>query len=264
MTALRVRDILALTDSLFPFDFAEKWDNCGLQIGSPDQIVEGIVVSLDPSAEAVEFTARSAAQLLVTHHPLLLKPLKQILLNEFVGKAVITAAKSDISIIALHTNLDAAPGGLNDEICSLLDLHSVTAPRGATCARIGFLSAPMALAEFADKVLKRFTLEHLSIIADDDRDVRKVFCACGSGMGYLENAVAEGADVMLTGDVRYHAALEAKTFNIPVLDAGHYGLERQCVPLLVGKLGQAFSDSGIQARLIPYNLQQNPFKILKP
>src|SRR5690349_4728203 len=122
MITPRVSDILGITNKIAPADFAESWDNVGLQLGDPVSQVSRIMVALDPGAAAVEAAIAAGCQLLITHHPFIFTPLKKISTTDETGRLAILAAKNDLSIISLHTNYDIAQGGVNDLLAERLGL----------------------------------------------------------------------------------------------------------------------------------------------
>jgi len=248
-----------IADRLFPFQEAEPWDNVGIQIGNPERLIDSVAFSLDPTPQTVEFAARNLCQLLVTHHPVLLEPVRSIRPDNLAGRTLLAAARLGVDIVSLHTNLDAAPGGLNDRLAGTMGLREVITPAPARCARLGRLPAALGVFELAGRVAESLKVPHVRIIAEADCSVQLVFCATGSGMGYLKEALEYRADVMLTGDVRYHAAREAIELGMPVIDAGHYGLEKMAINLLVESFQAQFSNMGLEVNCLPCDLEKEPF-----
>jgi GTP cyclohydrolase I len=250
--------ILEITDKLFPFTAAEPWDNCGIQIGDPNRIIHAIAFSLDPTPETVAFAVQHECDLLICHHPLFLEPVRSVTPENITGQTLLAAARSGVDIVSLHTNLDAAQGGLNDHLAALLHLENVVTPLPAACARFGRLSTPMGLFSFADKIAHDLAVGGVKVISTGDRGVETVFCVSGSGMGYLKEALAYSADVMVTGDVRYHAAREALARGMAVIDAGHFGLEKVAASLLLESLGKEFTQHGIEMVLFSCDIETEP------
>jgi GTP cyclohydrolase I len=251
--------IVEIADRLFPFHEAEPWDNCGIQIGDPDRSVNAIAFSLDPSPPTVHFAADHNCQLLITHHPVLLEPIRNILPDSVAGKTLLCAGRMGVDILSLHTNLDAASGGLNDEMAKVLGLEAVATPLGAPCARMGNLANPLSIDELAEKVRQAFGLSQLRLVGGRRQTVQKVFCVSGSGMGYLKEAKKNHADVMVTGDVRYHAARDAEDVNIAVIDAGHFGIERIAIPLMARSFQAQFREIGFDVKCFSSTLEEEPF-----
>ncbi|MBI5570778.1 MAG: Nif3-like dinuclear metal center hexameric protein [Desulfomonile tiedjei] len=265
MSVPTLSQIVEIADRLFPFESAETWDNCGIQIGDPHRSIRAVAFSLDATPQTVQFAADRSCDLLVTHHPVLLEPLRRIVPDNLSGRTLLRAARMDVDILSLHTNLDAADGGLNDELAALIGLQDVITPLPARCARLGCLSPPRTVRDLAGKILSDLGIESVRVIAETDPFVRRVFCVTGSGMGYLKDAMDHQADVLLTGDVRYHAAREAAEMGMPVIDAGHWALEKIAVPLLVRSFQGEFRVMGLDVACIGCNLEGEPFtNIYKP
>ncbi len=259
MDGIPLVEILRIADALFPFELAEEWDNCGLQIGDPSTVVGRIAFSLDATLKTVQFAADASCPLLVTHHPLLLEPIRRITPETYSGSILLKAAREGVNILSLHTNLDAAPGGLNDLVASLAGLEDVTIPEPARCARIGTLPTPTLMSDLVRRLTDTFALESLRVVGTGNAQVQRVFSACGSGMGYLGEAIRHNAELMITGDVRYHAAREALDMGINVIDAGHFGLEKFAVPLLAEKFREQFLRVGHRIECVECRLESDPF-----
>ena len=110
----KLRDIIEVLEALAPSSMAEDWDNPGLQVGDLSREIHTIFVALDPTFNAVQEASRHDAQLLLTHHPLIFKPISQIEKNGYPGDVIYEAVTKDVSIVSAHTNLDMAKGGIND------------------------------------------------------------------------------------------------------------------------------------------------------
>ena len=262
MKGATLAEIIEVADRIFPFEYAETWDNCGIQVGHPERSIRSIAFSLDATVETVEFASHCACELLVTHHPLIMEPVRSISGETFVGKTILNAVRSGVDILSLHTNLDAAPGGLNDHIADRLGLQDVTVPHPARCARMGRLSAPLPVSDLGRRLARELGVSLVRLISREEREVRNVFCACGSGMGYLGEALRYRADVIVTGDVRYHAAREAFDLEIPVIDAGHYGLEKAAVGLMARAFSLELEQRGLLIECVPCDIERDPFTIV--
>ena len=233
---IRVKDILGWLDSLAPFRFAEAWDNCGLQAGNPEAAVTRILVALDPSTPVLTEARDLECQCLVTHHPLLLQPLRSIRTDSWPGSVVARALLSGISIIAAHTNLDAARSGTNAQLARLLALEAAE-PLEAEPAHLedaryrgmglaGFLpeeTTALLLAERLNEVLGGVAIR---IAGDWRKKVRRVAVCAGSGGSLIGQALGSGADLLVTGDLKYHDARFAEESGIVVVDIGHFASEK--------------------------------------
>jgi dinuclear metal center YbgI/SA1388 family protein len=119
---LHLHEVIGIIHQLYPPDLAEEWDNVGLQVGEPDSSVERIMVALDPTFANLEHARKHKCQLLLTHHPLIFKPLKQISTSDPTGNCIAFALRHNINIVCAHTNLDSGANGLNDWLAAVLDL----------------------------------------------------------------------------------------------------------------------------------------------
>ena len=264
MTGVPLSRIIEISDNLFPFSLAENWDNCGVQIGDPSAIISSIAFALDPTPDTIHFASESLCNLLITHHPLLLDSIRTIRADDFTGRSVLDAARLGVAILSLHTNFDAAESGINDELAKRIGLQSVSTPEEANCARFGMLPVQTTVSGLAHQVANNLQIPVVRIICDKDKPLQKVFVASGSGMGYFQCAMELGADVIVTGDVRYHAARTAIEMGMAVIDAGHYGLEKQAPSLLAKAFHKEFERLGLDILCTIYDGETEPFQYSSP
>ncbi|MBT0663813.1 Nif3-like dinuclear metal center hexameric protein [Geobacter pelophilus] len=369
MNTPRVSDVVGIINKIAPLRFAEGWDNPGLQVGNNAAPVERIMIALDASEGSVEAAIAHNCTLLLTHHPLLFKPLKRVSREDADGAIVFRAIEGGLAIVALHTNYDIATGGVNDLLAERLGLEQtvplqVTArdelvklgvfvPVGhedrvlqvlspfseqlgnysdctfriagtgtfrplagarpflgkegelasveesrielmlrsdqvnaavsalkrvhpyeepafdlfklSNCGksfglgRIGELPEQVALYDFAQQVKERLETPALRFVGDGKRKIKRVAICGGSGVSLLNAARFKGADVLVTGDVKYHEARDAEAHGIALVDAGHFATERIMVSGLAERLGQELSILGFKAELVTYNGEKEPF-----
>lgn len=131
-----VRDVIAIMDQMAPARLAQEWDNSGLQCGNPDWQVKHVMVSLDPSPDVVRAACKKNADMLITHHPLIFRPLKNLVLDTSLGKILDSSIRHRLAIFSAHTNLDSACGGLNDFFAEKIGLHNLSVLEGETEERI--------------------------------------------------------------------------------------------------------------------------------
>jgi dinuclear metal center YbgI/SA1388 family protein len=249
LRALKLIQILEIANTKFPFDCSEPWDNSGIQVGDLERDIKNIAFSLDANPSTIRFAKENSCELLITHHPILLNPVKKIVASDLSGQTLFFAIASNVDVVSLHTNLDAAQGGLNDYLADLLGLLDVVTPEDASCARLGAIAQPMTLVSFRDLVKQRLLLESAAMICDgveDKETVSRVFLASGSGASYLPVAIRTKADVMVTGDVRYHAAVDARRSDLPIIDAGHFGMEKHAIKLMADTFKREFEGIGLE------------------
>lgn len=259
MTGASLAQIMEVADHLYPFEQAESWDNCGIQIGDRARIVTAIAFSLDATPQTIAFAADHRCELLITHHPVLIEPVRSVCYETLAGRTLMAAARSRVDIASLHTNFDAAQGGLNDWIAARLGLEDVFVPAPASCARMGNLAEALTVSTLARRVAADLGTNPPRIVGSRDVPVRSVFCASGSGMGYLDTALRYAADVMVTGDARYHSAREALELGMPVIDAGHFGLERHAGTVMADRFREEFMKMKIDIACLPCQAEADPY-----
>lgn len=228
---MRIWEIVALLEEKAPVAAAEEWDNPGLLIGSGDADVDRVLVALDATPAALSEARRIGAQLLVTHHPVIFRPLRAL----DAASVPYQAAAAGIAVLSAHTNLDKATGGVNDTLAALLGLTEVH-PGGDGMSRIGLLPAPVDARAFAAQVGARL---HTAVRVNGDRPVQRV-AVCGGSGGEFIPPLSTQADAYVTGEVRHHEWLLAEELRLTVLEAGHYATEAPVVDTLCRWLTAAF------------------------
>lgn len=238
-----LHEIEAFLDRLAPPTLAEDWDPVGLQVGNPFEEIHGLLVALDVTETAIWEAVEHDCNLLVTHHPLFFKALKRLDDSTPAARAARLAAQTGVSILSFHTNLDAADRGLNQDLARKLGLGGIRSllpsrdrrhPK-AGLGRIGSV-APTQLKTWIPKAAKALGLKNLRYVGDPEHPLRRIAVMTGSGGGYFAEAKAAGADLLVTGDVKYHQALDAVAEGIALVDIGHFAGEIGMVPLLAQEL----------------------------
>ncbi len=250
---IRVRHILEVLEGVAPRRLAEAWDNPGLQVGEREAPVTRILVSLDPTLEALREAVRRNADLLMTHHPLIFKPITSVEPGRHPGDVLFEAIRSAIAVVCAHTNLDAAEGGVNDELARLFELEDTAVLEeaedepGAGLGRIGTLDSPLALSELVRRTKSRLGAPFAGVVGSPERMVQRVALVGGSGGGLIATAARKGADVLITGDLGHHDALAAHALGISVIDAGHFHTEKAAMTGFRDRLTSRFREAGLTA-----------------
>lgn len=208
-----------------PEDTAEPRDHVGLQVGCRQDPVSVVVVALDVTSDAIEYARHIGAQLLVTHHPLLYRPLTSITGESPVGSLALQAIRAGVALYAAHTNLDLAPGGVNDALCAKLGFIGGPA-QAAPMARLVQLAQPVSLQAFAVRVRDSLGAPAVRLSGAEDRLIHRVYVLGGAGRHDIDFAVQSDCDVILTGELDYHAALTAGQLGLATIEAGHDFTER--------------------------------------
>jgi dinuclear metal center YbgI/SA1388 family protein len=373
MKTPKLSDIVGMINKMSPTDLAESWDNPGIQVGDPTAEVSRIMVALDATPAVIDSALQADCQLLVTHHPLIFKPLKAISTASTQGKSIHAAIRGGLGIVSMHTNYDIAEGGLNDVLSERLGL-TTRAPLQVTAAqklaklvvfvpeehldrmrtalfphaeslgayrdcsfsasgegtftpldgakpyigtigalekvheyrlevlldrtklpqalkslnaahpyeepaydiyplhkqgkeyglgRIGTLPDATTLAEYAAWVTTQLDATGTRFVGDPAAPVKKVALCSGSGASVMQIAARAGADVLVTGDVKYHEAREAQELGIALIDAGHFHTEILMAAAVRARLLHMLQDTGFDGcRVIACSVETDPFSYL--
>jgi len=266
----RIADVINALEEFAPTSLAEEWDAVGLQIGDPSQECQAVAIALDLTLATLEEAVASEANLIVTHHPLLLRPIKTIRFDQPQGHLIQRLCEEKISLYAMHTNLDSTVGGLNDFLAAKIDLENArplidppkTLPeslQGKTVGlgRVGELKKAGTLRQLAKKLIESFAPEDLRMIGHEHQEVSRVALCTGSGGSLMREAIASGADCYITGDVKYHQALDAEAAGMAVLDVGHYASEIVAIEIITSVLKKGLGDS---PRVIPLEIETDPLR----
>ncbi|OQY24375.1 MAG: Nif3-like dinuclear metal center hexameric protein [Desulfobacteraceae bacterium 4572_35.2] len=371
--SIRLQDLIGLLNSHYPQNLAEDWDNVGLQVGDPKQQISKIMIALDPTPSTIQSAIAQQCQALITHHPLIFKPLKKISTDNETGQILFTAIRNNLAIISVHTNLDHAADGLNDWLANALQVEqtkplliakpgdlvklvvfvppeavemlSLTlfnagaghigkydqcsfqqqgvgtfrAHKGCTphigtvgeqentaeirletivprtlvnrvvtkmikahpyeevaydlisldnqrcdigLGRIGTIAKQKKLAEFAYDCKRQLGCNGIRLVGDSDASVRKVAVCGGSGAMLIREAARQGADVLVTGDIKYHEAQTAQSLGISLIDAGHFATEQLMAKVLAQKLEQHAQQRAWPVQYIVAPEEQDPFTFI--
>ena len=243
-----VKDIFDFINTVAPPYMKESWDNVGLNCGRMDKEVKTVLVALDPFEGVCKEAADIGADLLITHHALLWNP--GFITDETQqGKNALFLIEHGISCMNAHTNLDLAPGGVNDTLASLLGLShiKVVKPVGTDedgqdygLLRQGTVEA-QSLEVFLQHVKDALGCEGLRY-ADGGKPVHKVCVGGGACGSELMDAYNAGCDTFVTSDVKYNQFWDAKDLGMTIIDAGHFYTENPVVKVLAGKIRNAFPE----------------------
>lgn len=241
---MKVCDILEYLERLAPSYMKYDWDNVGLLCGSRGQDVQKILVALDPFMDVCQEAADIGADLIVTHHPLIFKPCRSVTDEEPVGKSILFLASHGISAVNVHTNLDCAPGGVNDVLAETLGLTdvSIIEPIGENYGLLRKGTVPeQGLKTFMATVKEKLAAPVLRY-ADGGKPVHYVAVGGGSCGDEYEAALRAGCDTLVTADVKYNQFWDAKELCLNIIDAGHFYTENPICAVLAQKLQTRFPE----------------------
>lgn len=368
--AVRLNEVLGLVNGLYPPSLAEEWDNVGLQVGDSSAPVEKVLICLDAEEAAIAKAQECGAQLVISHHPLIHRPLKRLTPTDETGRALFRAIRNDIAVVSAHTNLDRASDGLNDWLAERIGLENIAplerlsggelvklvvyVPAGHEASvmdalfaagagrigaydrcsfrtfgtgsfrpgegtdpfigregdteeveefrletilpqsltgkvvtkmlkahpyeevaydliplinarqdiglgRIGRLANPLATEEFAALVKERLGVSTLRLAGTVQGPISKVAVCGGSGISLFSEAQRQGADCLVTGDVKYHDAQRARSEGLLLIDAGHFGTEQLMVAGLAERLRKASAERQLPLEIIEMRTESDPF-----
>lgn len=218
---MTVRDFVNLINGLAPFETQESFDNSGLLIGSANTTVDTVLFALDVTDRVLDEAEALHAQLIITHHPLMFSPVKSLLEENHESHLIRRMIRSDIALIAAHTNLDRAIGGTNDTLVRLLDLRT---PVGEGFVRVGDLPIPMT-ANVLSGYLSSALNTVVRVMGDPNRECSRLGLCSGGGSDFWPEAAALGADCFLSGEIRHHHALAMIHAGLTGFECGHAATE---------------------------------------
>lgn len=215
-------DIVHFLESRFPKELAYDYDNVGLQVGSLNKPCKTVLVTLDVTKALVQEAIARGADLIISHHPLIFKPLLNVATETPRGKIVADLLKNNIALYSAHTNYDLAEGGMNDELAKVLGIQNPQLlDETERIGRYGSI-VPAPMVEYIDFVKKVLEVDNVRFVGSLKGMVRTVGVSGGSGSNHVGQAMKKNCDLYITGDVTYHTALDCVAMGQNLLDVGHY------------------------------------------
>lgn len=248
-----VHDILDYLETLAPGYMKMDWDNVGLLCGSRQTAVTRVLVALDPFEGVCREAKDFGAELIVTHHPLIFQPVKAVTDETSLGRSIQLLCENHISAVNAHTNLDCAPGGVNDRLAAVLGLENISAidPVGTDAQgrewgllRKGIVEE-QSLADFLNTVKSSLHCEGLRYV-DGGKPVHHVAVGGGACAGELMDAVKAGCDTFVTSDIKYNQFWDAQDLGLNLIDAGHFYTENPVTACLAEKIAAAFPEISVK------------------
>ncbi|OGH98077.1 MAG: Nif3-like dinuclear metal center hexameric protein [Candidatus Melainabacteria bacterium GWA2_34_9] len=231
--------IIEKIEKFAPPELASDWDNSGWQVYLGNNSVSKILLALTCTIDIVEQAIKNNCNLIISHHPLIFEKINNISTENNAILPVIKAIQNNIQVYSAHTNLDSAQGGIADKLAELLDLKDimflVQIPEDFRLGRVGELEKEKELNIFIKELKEILKIDKIKLINHSNKTkVKKIAVIPGSGTSFIPKI--KDIDVLITGDVKYHNALDAKDFI--VLDAGHFETERIILPVLKDLLNE--------------------------
>ncbi|MDE7244885.1 MAG: Nif3-like dinuclear metal center hexameric protein [Oscillospiraceae bacterium] len=240
-----VRDIETALFSLAPRELAMKWDNVGLLVGECEKEVHHVLIALDVTEAVAEEARQTGAELIAAHHPVMnchWSPVQSLRNDTLQGHLLRKLVRDGTSVICMHTNLDAAQGGVNDALAQRLGLEQTEIMEGGEgIVRMGLLPEPMPVSQFLELVRKRLRPNGIRYV-EKTGTVQRVAVGGGACGEYFEAAVREHCDAFVTADLKYNQFLDAGALGLCLVDAGHFPTEDVVCSVLEQFLTERFPD----------------------
>lgn len=239
----KLKELYEVINAAAPFDNVVDYDNVGILVGEPEQLVHRAMLALDITREVILEAVSKNADVIISHHPIIYKPVKRLRTQDPVYLLV----QHGIAAICCHTNLDLAPEvGVNIALANRLGLTQVTGelPYGSGCLLYcGELQDALSPQDFADKVKRDLQVSAL-FLHRGSIPIKKVCLCSGAGGEYVKEALEMGADAFLTGEMKHHEMLEAAQLPITTVAAGHYATEKPFAETLLPYLRKHLPEVG--------------------
>lgn len=269
----QLSDVIDILEEFFPISTAQSWDSVGLVSGDLSQPIERIHFAVDPTLSVITEAIESGANLLVTHHPLLLRGIKSVATTSGKGKAVTALVVGDLALYCAHTNADVADEGVNDALVAALqltDAEALTMSENQPLGRVGNLAESISLCEFSHRLADVLPAAPVGIrvAGDPQQPVQRVAVLGGAGDGEFQAARAAKADVYVTSDLRHHPASEAleevSDRPMALIDAGHWATESLWLERTAQRLRDRLAERGMGVETNVSKLCTDPWTFTVP
>lgn len=248
-----VADVLSFLETLAPQKEKMDWDNVGLLCGSRKKEVTKILIALDPFEAVAAEAAAIGADLIVTHHPLIFRPIRSVTDDSSIGRTIQALIRADISAINAHTNLDCAPGGVNDILASKLGLQNIRVINPTHTDENGREWGLLRQGNVEEQPLAAFlqTVKdnlHCPVLryTEGAQNVRRVAVGGGACADELCEALDAGCDTFVTSDIKYNPFWDAHDNGLNLIDAGHFYTENPICEVLYKILSDAFPEIHVE------------------
>lgn len=259
---VELKEITAYLDMLAPASLAEDYDNVGLLVGDKDSRINRLLVSLDTDEYVCREAAERGAELIISHHPLLFRPAKAIVKQDSAGKTIYGLITSGISLYAMHTNFDSVSGGLGDYFldcaCGVKPFNCIEGEFPNGIGRIAHLETETTFGELMDHIKRNLGMKQMRYVGERDTIIKTVAACNGGGADLAYSAYSMGADVYLSGDLKYHHARYAYENGLCLAEIPHYEAEIIFCRHVAALLKAHFKD---RCEILISEQNKNPWKI---
>jgi dinuclear metal center YbgI/SA1388 family protein len=244
---MTVKELYEIFDEAIPASLSCDWDNDGLMcshdLSAP---VKRVLLTLDVSEAAVDYAISNECDLIISHHPMIFRPLNAVVEDNFTARKVLKCLRNGISVFSFHTRLDIVCGGVNDRLAELLGLEEIRTFGDAetpTIGRIGKIK-PTTTKAFAALVKEKLGVPAIQSV-ELGKEICRIALVGGDGKDFLKPAMKAGADLYLTGTLSYNSMVDAADLGLQVMEAGHFFTENPVLDVLYEMVRVAHADAQI-------------------
>lgn len=264
------RQLIEILDKLAAPKLAQTWDNTGVSFGNLDKEISKIMVALEPSEVVINQALESKVDVLITHHPMIFKPVGSLSYDSLIGRKITKLAQSNIVSFSMHTNMDVAVMALKSaQILGLADVKHLeityideTSNEVYGFGSMGYLDKKLSMMQCVDLVKEKLNIDNLRVIGDMTKTIKKIAILPGSGKSFINNVLKENVDVLITGDIDYHSASDAVDMGVSIIDAGHFETEYFFVEYMEEFLNNVFNETQNSSITIIKAKENSPFKFV--
>lgn len=262
---MTANELIQIFEAYYPTSKAESWDNPGLQVGRRSKEVKKIFIALDATDEIIEEAKNWGADMLLTHHPLMISGIKKINTDSMTGKKIVEMIQSDMCHYAMHTNYDvcemAQEAGKRMKLqkTEILEITGIDEKTGKPegFGRVGEVVRPVTLEEYAKIVKSVFKLDNVKVFGNPDQMIERAAISPGSGKSMIAPALKARVQVLVTGDIGHHDGIDAVDQGLAIIDAGHYGLEHIFIEQM-----KTFLETHVKHVEVKNAEYKNPFQVI--
>ncbi|MEG0249813.1 MAG: Nif3-like dinuclear metal center hexameric protein [Peptostreptococcus sp.] len=251
---MKLYEVIDTINKKYPEYLQYNWDNSGLNIGDKDSEIKKIMLTLEVTESTVDEAIENNVDLIISHHPFLFSKINKINKNDIKGNLIYKLISNSISVYCMHTSYDVAIDGLNDYFFELMGIsNEYILDESCTnenyrngesygLGRVGSLEETMKVKEFISKLKSKLSIKNVRYVGKLDKKIKTVAVVTGSGAEFFEKAKELDIDVLVTGDMKYHQAMDALEIKMSVIDCGHYGTEHIFADSIIGFLIENLKD----------------------
>lgn len=236
---MKAKEIMKYMNDWASPKLIDSWDNTGFQIGDHNKTISSILISLDLDNQVLEKAIDKGFQMIITHHPIIFKPITKITTESYKEKLLYDLIRNDIVVYSAHTNLDQATGGVNDQLAKLLGLRDPVNLNSQLqledinygYGKVGRVEE-IGLEEYIKIIKQKLETDYVIVYGDTNKTIETVAICGGSGSEFIYDAYRSNACVYITGDIKYHDAQTGSELGLTIIDAGHYNTEKIILPII--------------------------------